>query len=297
MKNILPTGPKERALALAIMEARTPEVLKPAFKKAHRAGCDPMTGYCSALTNAFFHMTGGFDGPYLPFQVGFRCERGRATAASDSHWFLVDTRKLPRGWQERGAQPAFRSLAHPERAVVDLTASQFDCAVPYGWASRKTMRQVAGGDVEPTFAGRAIITNVHRGLSTGKAVPDEIKRWARGTKVVDARGEPLLVWHGTTRKFDKFDTEFLSPTGAFGPGFYFTNDYALAQLYADGGAPIAAYLKIKKPFVIDYDTDSGASFRGMAGRLESLGYDGVLVKQGDYREVVALHPAQIQVVR
>ena len=118
-----------------------------------------------------------------------------------------------------------------------------------------------------------------------------IKRWMKDSKIVDAKGQPLLMWHGTTKKFDRFDVRYLSPTGAYGPGFYFTNDYELAKEYSDGGEPVAAYLSIKAPWTQIWGIQK--SFKGMAGRLEEMGFDGVLVIDGDYVEAVALHPSQI----
>lgn len=122
----------------------------------------------------------------------------------------------------------------------------------------------------------------------------EVRRWARDSKIVDATGAPLLMWHGTPAKFQRFDERFLSPSGAFGPGFYFTNDYALAKMYSDGSEPVAAYLSIKNPWTKIHGEQK--SFRGMAGRLEAHGYDGVLVLDDDYVEAVAIRASQILVV-
>lgn len=119
-----------------------------------------------------------------------------------------------------------------------------------------------------------------------------IKRWMKDSKIVDAKGQPLLMWHGTTKKFDRFDVRYLSPSGAYGPGFYFTNDYELAKDYSNRGEPISAYLSLKSPWTQIYGTQR-QTFRGMAGRLEEMGFDGVLVIDGDYVEAVALHPSQI----
>jgi len=127
------------------------------------------------------------------------------------------------------------------------------------------------------------------------------KQWFAGSKIVDRRDKPMLMWHGTTKKFSRFDKSFLSPSGAFGSGFYFTNDYELAKLYSNGGEPIAAYLSIKRPWTQHRDKPYGSakhpSFHGMSGHLEERGYDGVLVIEREYREVVALHPEQITIIR
>lgn len=164
MKNLWPQDPAERALAKRIVEARTPRVLDPKFKKLHtarsRSGapvCDPLTGYCSALSAAFFHATGGYEGPYLMFLIPKEYFGGKTT-----HWFLVDRRNLPRGTAIGDATRAFHALAHPQGAVVDLTATQFDGPVPYWGGRRASLRQADGGDTEPT--GNALIILARAGL-------------------------------------------------------------------------------------------------------------------------------------
>jgi len=161
-----PTDARERELAAAITAALRVDDLKPAYRRQHGAGGgDAMTGHCFHATNAFWHAMGGPAGPYLPFQVTF--DEG-------THWFLVDTRKLPRGWRERGAQPAFRSMACPASAVVDLTAAQFRGAVPYAEGSRRIMRAYGTADAEPTKTGAAIMARATKagraGTKAGRAV-------------------------------------------------------------------------------------------------------------------------------
>lgn len=64
------------------------------------------------------------------------------------------------------------------------------------------------------------------------------KEWFGQSLVTDENGEPLVAYHGSSKKFNKFD---LSKTGAnsgenkdsgfFGTGFYFTAHEPLAQKY------------------------------------------------------------------
>lgn len=77
----------------------------------------------------------------------------------------------------------------------------------------------------------------------------EFKRWFGESKVVDEKGEPLVVYHGTDVAFDAFSD---------GPAF-FTDSKPLADRYAqrrNGDTVVAAHLKIERPFVIDADGDS-----------------------------------------
>jgi hypothetical protein len=80
------------------------------------------------------------------------------------------------------------------------------------------------------------------------------RRWFGASKVVNAKGEPLVVYHGTDKAgFDAFENER-------GVGIYFTADYEAAQVYAgswDAGlweagdgqnhAVYPVYLRIVKP--------------------------------------------------
>lgn len=81
----------------------------------------------------------------------------------------------------------------------------------------------------------------------------EFKKWFGDSKVVDADGKPLVVYHGTRRKFDEFSPN--KPIAAYGnpEGIYFTTDKREAEEYAndENGEPdeksrvIKAYLKIE----------------------------------------------------
>lgn len=74
-------------------------------------------------------------------------------------------------------------------------------------------------------------------------------RWFGESRVVDAQGRPLVVYHGTAEEFAVF-------AGGRG-GFYFTNDKKAANEYArnaDGeGGPrvVEGYLSIRNPLVLD----------------------------------------------
>jgi len=112
-----------------------------------------------------------------------------------------------------------------------------------------------------------------------------------------------LMFHGTVASFTEFDASYLSSGGAYGAGFYFTNDEPLARKYSDGAAPIRAYLTLNNPWVVDlddyYERESKSMFRqkGARERLTQSGYDGVIVREGRYREAVVYSPMQIRIVR
>lgn len=77
----------------------------------------------------------------------------------------------------------------------------------------------------------------------------EVSEWIGTSKVVK-NGKPLVVYHGTHARFDKFDKSWEGQTddGFYGPGFYFTLDREEASEY--GPHIIEAYLKIENPFYL-----------------------------------------------
>ena len=136
------------------------------------------------------------------------------------------------------------------------------------------------------------------------------KKWFGKSKVVDASGKPLVVYHGTTGNFWTFETRIrgayftISPEEAF--------DYAERQTHPSYGKNlkprvISAYLRVEKPFDPNVNTLPGVDLKtGTWGELEphfkkikSAGYDGVLVKEmsdtPDYwRDWAVFDPTQIK---
>lgn len=99
-------------------------------------------------------------------------------------------------------------------------------------------------------------------MSEGEENP-KFKKWFKGSKVVDAQGNPEVVYHGSpVGGFDTFDIEKTSNTSLMqkqGPGFYFT-DKKNASTYtkainksssrSDKSGLYDVYLSIKKPLMI-----------------------------------------------
>ena len=80
-------------------------------------------------------------------------------------------------------------------------------------------------------------------LSLRAPKTEAFKDWFGDSKVVDDKGEPVVMYHGTSADFDIFkDIEGRS-------GFYFTSDKKFANSFAEGeGANVVpVYLSIKKP--------------------------------------------------
>lgn len=134
---------------------------------------------------------------------------------------------------------------------------------------------------------------------------EAFKRWFGDSKVVDADGKPLVVYHGTKSKFSSFDT-----TGGASPGAWFGSDAAETKAF---GEPIPVYLSINKPGTL---LDLGESRRAVAARgiyadedsntfnkaviadMQGKGFDGVHDTQskgaGGTEVWVAFKPEQIK---
>ena len=127
--NIYPVRARERAIAVRIVKALDLSDLQPQYRKLHERvrSCDPMTGHCHTATNAFFHATGGFDGPYLPYFIEHE---------GASHWYLLN--------MDTGS-------------VVDLTASQFRTQPPYELGRRGPAMRGSKPDTEPTHRAARLL--------------------------------------------------------------------------------------------------------------------------------------------
>lgn len=126
-------------------------------------------------------------------------------------------------------------------------------------------------DVKVTSVDETGFTLSYEVVSPGPDSAEVLKRWFDGSKVVDSKGQPLKVYHGTGADFDSFDTK--------GLGSHFTQDPAVANKFAadhpDGGRVVPVYLNIKNPLRI---SDHGGSHTDAKGVAEALIKEGVLPK-------------------
>jgi hypothetical protein len=141
------------------------------------------------------------------------------------------------------------------------------------------------------------------------------KQWFGESKVVDDKGEPLVVYHGTKSPgFDTFNTRGETTSSGddfkFSPlGAWFTDAPRVANNFATDfngtgrdGAVMPVYVALRKPFEISYDdlnaqVANQRSARALRSNLEADGYDGM--KVGRYGgaegfDYVAFRPNQIK---
>lgn len=117
------------------------------------------------------------------------------------------------------------------------------------------------------------------------------KAWFGNSRVVDADGKPLVVYHGTKADFDAFKT---TKSGEFGPAIYMTDSPREASEYGDGqgwGGPsgtrvMPLYAAIKNPYTKGVDAfwkefgTGGSDAEGVAA-AQAAGYDGIIAKRAD----------------
>lgn len=165
-------------------------------------------------------------------------------------------------------------------------------------------------------SGDAAVASVSR--IQDQTQTEAFKRWFGDSKVVDAQGKPLVVYHGTLADFASFDPD-RQGQNVFSDdvGFFFTDSPAEASAYADparfddegGSQPnvMPVYLAIKNPKIVDVGELEPALWYDVEGQKEvedaqQSGHDGLIVRtkdvwQGESRPhnlYVAFRPNQIK---
>jgi hypothetical protein len=164
-------------------------------------------------------------------------------------------------------------------------------------------------DVEPTDGREAAQSIALDKLSlkpkepiTTAQVPEEVpidrvknfKNWFDTSKIVDKKGEPLVMYHATAADFDTFDT---TKKALMGEGTWFSfkpyDQYIKSETgYKEAGNIIPAYLSLKNPKVIRIGKDD-QNFNKQ--KLIKEGYDGVInTYNGEIKTAVAFEPNQIK---
>jgi hypothetical protein len=83
----------------------------------------------------------------------------------------------------------------------------------------------------------------------------EFKNWFGESKVVDAEGKPLVMYHGTRSPQD-FNTFRTDSGHNYGPGAYFTPEARRASGYAgeqEGARVYSTYVSVEKPYTVQSD--------------------------------------------
>lgn len=151
------------------------------------------------------------------------------------------------------------------------------------------------------------------------------KAWFRDSKVVGLDRQPLMVYHGTRRSFDSFDSSasvanpwllgndnkhgffFTANAGGksdSGPwngaaGFAGTSQREGETVALDGANVMPVYLALQCPYrMTQAEYRKSGSRENLRDELEALGYDGIVIgdQSENNLEMVAFRPEQIKSV-
>jgi hypothetical protein len=119
------------------------------------------------------------------------------------------------------------------------------------------------------------------------------KEWFGDSRVRRKGGEPLVVYHGTSADFERFDSgKSGSNTGDKDAkkGFFFSSSPVTAQGYGElnghkqtGARIMPVYLKIENPVEVDWRHGryDGSAFDGIIQEAKNKGRDGVIIRNVD----------------
>jgi replication initiation and membrane attachment protein DnaB len=118
---------------------------------------------------------------------------------------------LARGYRSQGLDPT--------AAAIQAVSDQAEIA-----QSRLAELSTADRQVESTPLPSKRVAD------TPQTETENFKRWFGDSKVVDAQGKPLVVYHGTERDFDAFK---VGSALGWGRGIYFTDNQEYTREFGD----------------------------------------------------------------
>lgn len=183
------------------------------------------------------------------------------------------------------------------RAELDGEPVYVKLVVREDAAGRRTLDFFHDATVTPSKEIRQALPSTTRlsmaeGAVQVLAAKDKLYQWYHEvnadtvSKVVDEKGEPLLVYHGTDQKLTEFRDKHSTD------GFYFTSNKSLAKDYAKEAEEhallagtkarvLSTYLSLKNPLVVD-DSDSslavGYGHDELIKQAKRDGHDGVIIR-------------------
>jgi hypothetical protein len=117
--------------------------------------------------------------------------------------------------------------------------------------TEKTGMPVKGlGIVEKSLTSKgAKLTPDIEVSAAGDIKKPAFKKWFADSKVVDDKGQPIVMYHGTTRNFESFDPNAPSPESNPIGAMFFTDDPSFAEQFrGTSGNIMPVYVSAKNPF-------------------------------------------------
>jgi len=232
------------------------------------------------------------------------------------------TTKLEQMMSEKQGDDAFKASrdAVREKYLADLnTANRFTTEANQAYASMLAsfyaVQAARANMTTEEFVKKYNLEVVNRAVESqnlfdqqGNPTP-EFKQWFAESKVVDAAGKPLKVYHGARPEVDITQFKARNTTD----GIYFTPDASYAEGFTNdlsgdnpdaNGATYPVYLSIKNPYEVTAapGSDEWDSFvdRGLnREELKQQGYDGAILRDsetGEIDQIMAFEPEQIKSV-
>lgn len=234
-------------------------------------------------------------------------ERARLQAQIDA----IEAQGAIRG--EPDAAPAVR-VAQAARAIEDSRPPVLDTLA--GRDAHVSAVELAADQIgrgEPVNVVESVMPHIISAVEREA----NFRAWFGDSKVVDAEGRPLVVYHGTTADFSAFEPGDGRNGAALGSGvMYFTADpkdasgygretladaradgRKIARNYMPGARVLPVYVRLENPLRYTSDMPTGNELVAMA---KARGHDGVVYETGQdgaanrFREVVAFRPEQIK---
>lgn len=184
-----------------------------------------------------------------------------------------------------------------------VRAAGYDAIVTrdsYGYSESVNLEGVKDGGAKPSKSRAAQVQAKASKRRNPQEDTQAFKDWFGDSKVVDADGKPLVVYHGTPNTFSSFD-----PSKAREDGFFFTADPEHAEIYAGArGAIMPLYLAIKNPMRVHGSQLPLKATKKLINRMiedaKVAGHDGIHIE--DFRDsiwgrsetYVAFSPEQIK---
>lgn len=119
---------------------------------------------------------------------------------------------------------------------------------------------------------------------------ENLQAWFGDSKVVDADGRPLVVYHGTTGDFTTFDAENANPESDMGAGFYFSSETAdVGENYAGFGPDLEQKIQMRVEQLeggYEYDDDVTARLDAIIATLgpgASVGEAAIIAAREDLK--------------
>lgn len=192
------------------------------------------------------------------------------------------------------------------KAIGDALNGYYDRLEALGSPGQGSMFEAATPTKQDVFApvmdGEVMYTR-------DQTATPQFKKWFGDSKVVDAEGKPLVVYHGTNAEFETFDQRLARSASGAEPsdlGVWLTGSKDYAEIHGDN--VMSLYLSLQNPKEYTRPQfqriiDRGG-FSQLRQQLETLGYDGVIVvgekeKLGRFdvespSNYVAFNPGQIK---